>query len=82
MRDRERGGDIGRGRSRLLVRTLMWDLILGPQNHYPSQRQTFNHSTTMSHPGVPRTCFKLAHVFYAIFKLTDVSSSFFIKWRY
>ena len=32
MRDteRERGRDIGRGRSRLPARSLMWDLILDP----------------------------------------------------
>ena len=43
--ERERGGDIGRGRSRLPARSSMWDLIPDPrfQNHTLSQRQTLNH---------------------------------------
>ena len=36
MRDRKRGRDIGRGRSRLHAGNLMWDLILGLQDHSPS----------------------------------------------
>ena len=33
MRERERGRDTGRGRSRLHAGSLMWDLILGIQDH-------------------------------------------------
>ena len=33
MRDRERGRDIGRGRSRLPTRSQMWDSILGLWDH-------------------------------------------------
>ena len=46
MRDteRERGeADIGRGRSRLHVSSLMWDSIPGLWDHALSQRQTLNH---------------------------------------
>ena len=35
MRDRERGRDIGRGRSRLPAGSLMLDLIPGAQDHEP-----------------------------------------------
>ena len=40
MRDTEKGRDIGRGRNRLLIGSLMRDLILGPQDHDLSKRQT------------------------------------------
>ena len=43
MRDTDRGRDVGRGRSRLPMGSLMWDSILGPQDHDLSQRQTLNH---------------------------------------
>ena len=33
MRDRKRGRDTGRGRSRLCAGSLMWDSILGLQDH-------------------------------------------------
>ena len=46
MRDRKRGRDIGRGRSRLPTGSLMWDSISGPPDHDLSQRQTLNHWTT------------------------------------
>ena len=42
-RHTERGRDIGRGRSRPLAGSLMWNSILGPQDHTLSQRQTLNH---------------------------------------
>ena len=42
MRYTERGRDIGRGRSRLPVGSLMWGLILGPQDHALSQRPMLN----------------------------------------
>ena len=45
MRDTERG--IGRKRSRLLTRSLMWDSISGLQDHDLSQRKTHN----QNHPG-------------------------------
>ena len=38
-RERERGRDIGRRRSRLHAGSLMWDLILGLQDHALGQRQ-------------------------------------------
>ena len=44
MRDTQRESrDIGRGRSRLPVGSLMQDLIPGPWDHDLSQRQTLNH---------------------------------------
>ena len=43
MRDRERGRDTGRGRSRLSAGTLMWDLIPGLWDHDLSQRQMLGH---------------------------------------
>ena len=43
MRDTERGRDIGRGRSRIPVGSLMWDLIPGLWDHALSQRQMLNH---------------------------------------
>ena len=48
MRDteRERGRNIGRGRSRILVGSPMRDSIPGPQDHALSQRQTLNHLAT------------------------------------
>ena len=39
-RDRERGRDTGRGSSRLLAGSLMWDLILGLQDHILGWRQS------------------------------------------
>ena len=42
-RHTERGRDIGKGRSRLPVRNLMWDSILGPQDHDLSRRKTLSH---------------------------------------
>ena len=42
----ERGRDIDRGRSRLPIGSLMWDLIPGPWYHDLSQRQTLNHWAT------------------------------------
>ena len=43
MTDTERSRDIGRGRSRLPVGSLMQDLISGPQDHDLSYRQMLNH---------------------------------------
>ena len=43
---RERGRDIGRGRSRLHAGSPMWDSILGLQDHAPGQRQALNHCAT------------------------------------
>ena len=37
-RERERGRDAGRGRSRLHAGSLMWDSILGFQDHTLGQR--------------------------------------------
>ena len=45
-RHRKRGRDIGRGRSRLPVGSLMQDSIPGPQDHDLSQKQTLNHWAT------------------------------------
>ena len=42
-RHTERGGDIGRGRSRLPSGSLMWDLIPGPWDHALSRRQIIKH---------------------------------------
>ena len=42
MRNRERGRDIGRRRSRIPVGSPMWDSIPRPQDHDLSQRQTLN----------------------------------------
>ena len=43
MRDRERGRDIGRRRSRLPTRSPRWYSIPGPQDHVLGQRQMLNH---------------------------------------
>ena len=40
--ERETGRDIGRGRSRLYAGSLIWDLILGPQDHALGLRQALN----------------------------------------
>ena len=40
--DRERDGDTGGGRSRLHAGSLMWDSILGFQDHALGQRQVLN----------------------------------------
>ena len=45
-RERERGRDTGRGRSRLLAGSPMWDLIPGPQDHTLSWKQMLNHRAT------------------------------------
>ena len=42
----QREADIGRGRSSLPARSLMWDSIPGPRDHDLSQRQTLNHWAT------------------------------------
>ena len=55
-RHRKRGRDIGRGRSRLPVGSLMWvglhPRTLGPWHHTLSQRQMLNHWATQ----VPHQC--------------------------
>ena len=43
MRDRERGPDTGRGRSRLHAGSPMRDAIPGPRDHDLSRRQMLNH---------------------------------------
>ena len=43
QRKRERGRDMGRGKSRLPAGNSMWDLIPGPQDQALSQRQMLNH---------------------------------------
>ena len=43
MTHTEKGKDTGRGRSRLHVGSLMWDSILGLQDHALSLRQALNH---------------------------------------
>ena len=48
MRDRERGRDIGRGRSRLHAGSPTQDSIPGLQDHALSRRQTLNHCTTQA----------------------------------
>ena len=53
MRDRDRGRDIGRGRSRLPPGSLIWNLIPGPQDHDLSWRQT----QLLSLPGAPKCMF-------------------------
>ena len=42
MRDRERGRDIGRGRSRLPTAPPMWDSIPGPWGPALSRREMLN----------------------------------------
>ena len=42
MRERERGRDTGRGRSRLHAGSLMWESILGTQDHALNQRQVLS----------------------------------------
>ena len=44
--ERERGRDIGRGRSRLHAESLIWDSIPGLQDHAPGQRQAPNRCAT------------------------------------
>ena len=39
MRERERGRDTGRGRSRIHAGSPMWDLIPGLQDHTPGYRR-------------------------------------------
>ena len=52
MRDThtERGGDIGRGRSRLLTRSPIWDSIPGPESR-PEPKAV---AQPLSHPGIPQ----------------------------
>ena len=47
-RHRERGRDIGRGRSRLPMGSLIRELIPGPRDHNLSQSRC----STLSHPGI------------------------------
>ena len=49
MRERERGRDIGRRRSRLHAGSPMWDLILDSRTH-PELKAD---APPLSHPGVP-----------------------------
>ena len=44
----ERGGHIGRGRSRLYAGSPMWDLIPGLQDHALSRRQMLDHWATQT----------------------------------
>ena len=50
MRDRERGRDTGRGRSRLHAGSLMWDSNLGLQDRALGQRQAPNRCATQGSP--------------------------------
>ena len=50
MKDPERGRDIGRGRSRLLTGSLMWDSIPGPGSH-PEPKAD---AQPLSLPGAPK----------------------------
>ena len=64
----ERGGDTGRGRSRLPAGSLMWDFIRGPWDHYAlSQRQTLNHWATQV-PQPSLICMRL--IFLSLWQLT------------
>ena len=57
---RERSGDIGRGRkSRLRAESPMQDLILGFRYHALSHRQTLNHSATQASLKVV-SCWKMS----------------------
>lgn len=68
MRDTKRGRDIVRGRSRFPVGRLMWDLIPGPQDHDPSQRQMLNQRATQVPPtygySEKKSWFLLLEVFF------------------
>ena len=59
---RDRGRDIGRGRSKLPVGSPMRDLILGLQGHSLSHRQT--DAQPLSHPGVPNSVFIITTLKY------------------
>ena len=67
MTETERGRDTGRGRSRLHARSLMWDSILGLQDHTLGQRYT----KPLSHQGCPGKIFltKLNKISTKILKL-------------
>ena len=52
-RQRERGRDTGRGRSRLHAGSPMWDSILGLQD----QALAEGSAKPLSHPGCPQNCF-------------------------
>ena len=51
MRDRKRGRDTGRGKSKLHVRSPMWDSILNPGSH-PKPKAD---AQSLSHSDVPET---------------------------
>ena len=65
MRDtqRERGRDIGRGRSRLPVGSPMWDWIQGLQDHTLGWRQAPNHWATQGFPWPNFLIWRLRSVF-------------------
>ena len=50
MRNTQREAEIARGRSRLPVGSLMWDLIPGPWEHDLSQGQSLSHLATQVPP--------------------------------
>ena len=50
QRERERGRDTGRGRSRLHAGSPMWDSIPGLQDHAPWAE---GGAKPLSHPGIP-----------------------------
>ena len=54
MKEREKGRDVGRGRSTLQAGSPMWDSIPGPQDHDLSRRQMLNQ---LSLPGA--ACFNI-----------------------
>ena len=49
-RERKRGRDTGKGKSRLPAGSLMWDPIPGPRDHNLSWRQMLNHWATQGSP--------------------------------
>ena len=50
IRERKRGRDTSRGRGKLHAGSLMWDSILGLQDHALGQRQVLK---PLGHPGIP-----------------------------
>ena len=77
-RERERGRDIGRGRSRLPAGSLMWDSIPGPPG---SRSEPKADAQSLSHPGIPDIYFQFSNIEYNTQCSSQVLSLGIPGWR-
>ena len=78
MRHRERSRDTGRGKSRLLEGSPMWDSIPGPPGSQPKLKAD---AQPLNHPSVPINCLIANNSIYHIISATLICISQMIHLR-